>query len=587
MTKTEAPPPGVRLLHSLRGEGVWFGRLKWSPGGNRIAVGASDETIWVWETRNEKLLRKIEAGPRAPFAFAWIGNSHILTWSKGWPAPRSQSVLSGPSREIRLQRLTGEVLAWDCSLDGNTIAGITDDQRVRLWESKTGTLVGEINDTWKAEDIAWSPEGTLLLLRDREGSYWIREARSGELLPLSRQVRDMVRAFAWSRDAKLLAIGIDKIALVESAETGGLIRRLERHSGRIKSLSFSADGSMLASKSSDGTVRLWSCDHWKEVAALAEPTSEKWPPGVAFHPRDKVLATLGEGDSMVRVWNLDNLLSVEAEWERRHLRALERAELRLTALTQDMQEWILINLDRLTNKRAKDHLYTGFLQRHMMMSASRARIFGETHNRGNLLSPELTIELNIHLNAFYLNLRGSLDNLAWILAFELGLNPKLSEEDRSRSFSDLFWRDFQKALTTRRPTLVRRLQMLDAWQSEVKRFRDPAAHRIPLLVTPGIQTLKTQKEREALARAASEALSSRDFQTYTSLQYQIRNLAVYKPTFARSPEGGLELYWLSGKIQKDQRVLLRIARAVLSEFLGPVPASRYQEWRISRWEDAF
>ncbi len=51
-----------------------------------------------------------------------------------------------------------------------------------------------------------------------------------------------------------------------------------------------------------------------------------------------------------------------------------------------------------------------------MMSASRRRIFDETHNRENQLDPDLTVELNVHVNAYYLNLCGALDNLAWMLA---------------------------------------------------------------------------------------------------------------------------------------------------------------------------
>ena len=33
-----------------------------------------------------------------------------------------------------------------------------------------------------------------------------------------------------------------------------------------------------------------------------------WPPGLAFHPRLPVLATLGEEDTIIRIWELDEAL---------------------------------------------------------------------------------------------------------------------------------------------------------------------------------------------------------------------------------------------------------------------------------------
>ena len=79
---------------------------------------------------------------------------------------------------------------------------------------------------------------------------------------------------------------------------------LEGHTSIVKSLSFSFDSRLLASKAE--SVRLWRCDTWENVAKLSEPSSdEDWPPGIAFHPTAPVLATLGERDMVIRIWELD------------------------------------------------------------------------------------------------------------------------------------------------------------------------------------------------------------------------------------------------------------------------------------------
>lgn len=89
------------------------------------------------------------------------------------------------------------------------------------------------------------------------------------------------------------------------AGTRQLTTILEGHTDIINSISISFDDYLLASKSGDGTVRLWRCDTGENVVVLDEPASTSWPLGLAFHPNAPVLATLGENDTVIRIWDLD------------------------------------------------------------------------------------------------------------------------------------------------------------------------------------------------------------------------------------------------------------------------------------------
>ena len=89
---------------------------------------------------------------------------------------------------------------------------------------------------------------------------------------------------------------------------------LEGHTGSVLSVSFSADGRFLASKSRDNTVRLWRRDTWEMVARLNEPGSTRWLSALTFHPHAPLLATLDEGiwvrsvgyeDRAIRIWDID------------------------------------------------------------------------------------------------------------------------------------------------------------------------------------------------------------------------------------------------------------------------------------------
>ena len=76
-------------------------------------------------------------------------------------------------------------------------------------------------------------------------------------------------------------------------------------SNKITSIAFSADGLLLASRSMDHTVRLWRCDTWETIAIIHESAPDIRSHGLAFHPNLPVLASLGEMDTVVHIWDLD------------------------------------------------------------------------------------------------------------------------------------------------------------------------------------------------------------------------------------------------------------------------------------------
>src|SRR5205085_6285211 len=104
---------------------------------------------------------------------------------------------------------------------------------------------------------------------------------------------------------KLAAGSDDGTIQLWDAATQQLMLTIEGHTGGVNSIAFSFNGSLLASKSHDGTVRLWRCDTWENVAMLDEPASRYWSSSLAFHPDSPVLATLGEEDTVIRIWDLD------------------------------------------------------------------------------------------------------------------------------------------------------------------------------------------------------------------------------------------------------------------------------------------
>jgi WD40 repeat protein len=112
---------------------------------------------------------------------------------------------------------------------------------------------------------------------------------------------DHVNAVAFSSDDQLLAsASSDHTIRLWSPATGEQVQLLEGHNNIVRGIAFSADGQLLASASYDKTVRLWDPVTGDQVELL-EGHSD-YVNAVAFSANGQLLASASE-DKTVRLWN--------------------------------------------------------------------------------------------------------------------------------------------------------------------------------------------------------------------------------------------------------------------------------------------
>ncbi|HEX7318697.1 MAG TPA: TIR domain-containing protein [Pyrinomonadaceae bacterium] len=171
-----------------------------------------------------------------------------------------------------------------------------------------GILEGHLN--W-VTCVAWSPDGERLASTSWDETIRVWDYARREHLQTLRGHNNQINSVSWSPDNQYLAsASSDATVRVWEAESGMPLRILQEHTGQLQCAFFSHDGRWLASKgqNKDNAIRLWRCDNWTCVAVLDEPAVGAIFPGLAFHPSLPVLATLGEEDTVIRIWELDEAL---------------------------------------------------------------------------------------------------------------------------------------------------------------------------------------------------------------------------------------------------------------------------------------
>ncbi|PSB27786.1 TIR domain-containing protein [Stenomitos frigidus] len=304
----ESPVPGLTLRRILRGHEDDIGRIAWSPDGSLLASPSDDTTIRIWDVASSRALQTLQ-GDGEINSVAWSPNTQRLASDN---SSGNTICLWNVASGKPLQTLKGHTdIVWSVkwSPDGQRLASGSQDQTICLWDTVSGKKLQSLrgHTSW-IQSVAWSPDGQHLASSSGDDTIRLWDATSGKHLHTLQGHTNSVYTVEWLRDSqRLLSASADNTIRLWDATSGKTLQMLEVHSGYVRCIALSTNDKWLASKSSDNTVRIWRCDTWACVAVINE-ASDTYDPSVAFHPSLPLLATLGEKDCTIRIWELDESL---------------------------------------------------------------------------------------------------------------------------------------------------------------------------------------------------------------------------------------------------------------------------------------
>lgn len=244
-------------LCTYRGHSSWLEAVAWSPDSTRIASGAWDRTVQVWDASSGETIASYGGHSKIIQAVAWSPDgTRIASTDQSYPG-RVQVWDARTGEEIiAFYGDTAFVsdLAW--SPDGTRIAstGSMFERLVHVWDAQTGEALLTYRDHPSAVcKVAWSPNSARIVSASREpdGTIQIWDASSGETLLTLRQEKNWTGAcaVAWSPNGKRIAAATSGTARVEVWEASRG-RHVATSLHGASAIAWSADSQRLASATS-------------------------------------------------------------------------------------------------------------------------------------------------------------------------------------------------------------------------------------------------------------------------------------------------------------------------------------------------
>ncbi|OJJ42341.1 hypothetical protein ASPZODRAFT_105400 [Penicilliopsis zonata CBS 506.65] len=293
-----------RLLNVMDDHQEWIRSIEFSHDGQFLASGSEDHTVKVWETKTGQLLKTLNGHSQAVqcVAFAPKQDSLLLAsgsedgtirvWDLSTPQDEPIIVLQGQDEGVRVHSV--------CFMKGDRQLASATDTGIAVWDLQSHRKREFFTGDWAfVHSLAYSPNGHLLAsisLNDSPIRIWNPD--TGTLLA-TLEHSELPNSISFSPDGSQLASGSSNCKiLIWDMESRTVARVLHGHASGICDLTFSKDAGLLVSGSYDRTVKVWDLNHKSSGSKRRDGMSI-----LTCSSNNEILATHSGSSDTITLWN--------------------------------------------------------------------------------------------------------------------------------------------------------------------------------------------------------------------------------------------------------------------------------------------
>lgn len=326
------------VVHRLEGHSDFVRSCAYFGDGKHLISGSDDGSICIWSAETGILQHKLLAFNNYVYLTALSPNGLLAAsdrWSiKIWNANTGMLIETPDNTD--LWKDIGYITHLAISYDGSMLA-VVSDGIITIWNLKTYGKVAHQDARYDGRSVSYvqfSNNNSLATVSGNRISVWKQDGegeKKNESSATDNEIQtpglkilshlftpddeEITSGVTFSPDSKYIAAGTDKIH-IWNWELRENMAVLSDHTGQITAITFSSDGSYLASSSSDWTVRIW---------AMAWEVVEQKPPlkltghsgkvfDLSFSPSQKHLVTCSS-DKTLCIWDYETGIKADASTE--------------------------------------------------------------------------------------------------------------------------------------------------------------------------------------------------------------------------------------------------------------------------------
>jgi WD40 repeat protein len=231
-------------------------RVAFSPDGQWLAAGAEDDLLRVFHARDGKLHLSLQHTEGID-SLRWSPDGSILASGEETGIVRLWSMPQG--KLLRQGKVGGAVNELDFTSDGKLLLAVGDKTGARVFDTSSMKVVQVLHVDGIAPTIAgrFSPDNKLAAVGGHEGKVQLWRLADGKPVRLLNFTGRKVETLTFSPDGEyILYAGHDPHLRVVRLSDGAMVHQSEPVDN-AEYVTFSRNGSFVASAHQDGVIRLW------------------------------------------------------------------------------------------------------------------------------------------------------------------------------------------------------------------------------------------------------------------------------------------------------------------------------------------